>query len=271
MKLSKQQIKAHEQCLSLLEKEVLTYDEKIFVYENWYPAYGNQIGKIASFFTPIGLANDFQLTVGGDSVVDLCAGIGVLSFLHYHRMSSWEGKECRVVCVERNADFVSVGEKLFPEATWIQGDVLDETLIKSLGRFSMAISNPPFGNIKSDTSSKWLKYKGDEFEYKVIEIAGYLADNASFIIPQGSCPFKYSGGRGYAFISSNKYEKFNSETGIVFDAAIGIDCAMYKDEWKGASPIVEIVDVSEYPVEEVKIVLPSVAKTTNNPIQTELF
>ncbi|MEZ2446087.1 methyltransferase [Chitinophaga sp. RCC_12] len=266
MKLTKQQIKAHEKCDALLQKDNLTYDEKLSIYENWYPAYGNQIGKIASFFTPISLANDFQLTVGGDSVVDLCAGIGILSFLHYHRMASWEGKECKVVCLERNADFVAVGQKLFPEATWITGDVLDRDIIMSLGKFDLAISNPPFGNIKSNTSCQWLKYKGSEFEYKVIEISGYLASSGSFIIPQGSCPFKYSGGQRYSRISTSKYDKFSKETGIEFDAAVGIDCDIYKGDWKGASPTVEIVDVSEYPIHE--------QYTKSEPprtIQTELF
>lgn len=247
MKLSKQQVKAHEDCLRLLDKATLTYEEKCFVYENWYPAYGNQIGKIASFFTPFGLAQDFQLSFSGKSVIDLCAGIGILSFLYYHKCVAWEGFEPRIVCLERNNDFIAVGEKLFPEATWVSANVLDQQVIKSLGRFSTAISNPPFGNIKSDMDGKWLKYTGGELDLKVVEIAGYLADTASFILPQMSVPFKYSGQSFYQSHDSNKYEKFSSQTEIDISIAVGIDCSVYKDEWKGASPAVEICSVEQYP------------------------
>ena len=48
MKLSKKQIKQHNAALDVLEKDTLTYEEKLFVYENWIPAYNNQIGEIAS-------------------------------------------------------------------------------------------------------------------------------------------------------------------------------------------------------------------------------
>lgn len=247
MKLSKQQVKAHEDCLRLLDKDSLTYDEKCLIYQNWYPAYGNQIGAIASFFTPFELAKDFQLSFSGKSVIDLCAGIGMLSFLHYHKCVAWEGFEPRIVCLERNNDFISVGQKLFPEATWVSANVLDEQVIKGLGRFSTAISNPPFGNIKSDMDGKWLKYTGAEIDLKVVEIAGYLADTASFILPQMSTPFKYSGNCNYEKLSSSKYQKFNSQTGIDIDLSVGIDCSVYKDDWKGASPVVEICSVEKYP------------------------
>ena len=248
MKLSKQQVKQHQKCVDLLSKEDMTYEEKLFVYENWYPAYDNQIGTIASFFTPLGLASDFQLMIGGKSLVDLCAGIGMLSFLYYHKMKSWEQTAVRVICVERNYGFVEVGKKLFPEATWIHGDVLDEELIKSLGRFDMAVSNPPFGNIKSDMPSKWLKYKGNEFDLKVVEIAGYLASSAAFILPQMSLPFKYSGPGGFQERATEKYLKFNRETNIEIGPSVGIDCDFYKGDWKGAAPTVEVAEVMEYPV-----------------------
>ncbi|RPE05528.1 hypothetical protein EGT74_24400 [Chitinophaga lutea] len=271
MKLSKQQIKQHQKCVDLLNQEEMTYDEKLFVYENWYPAYDNQIGTIASFFTPVGLARDFQLMVGGKSVVDLCAGIGMLSFLYYHRMITWEETEVRVVCVERNYGFIEVGKKLFPEAEWIHGDVLDEELIKSLGRFDMAVSNPPFGNIKSDRSSKWLKYKGNDFDLKVVEIAGYLAPMAAFILPQGSLPFTLSDPGGYRNRSTEKYLKFNRETGIVLGPSMGIDCDFYKGDWKGAAPTVEVAEVESYLVDDMTVDPPEIEPVKRETSWAELL
>jgi phospholipid N-methyltransferase len=243
MKLSKPQIKAHEQAEDLLKKDNLLYDEKLFVYENWFPAYGNQIGKIASYFTPLGLANDFGIEVSGYKVIDLCAGIGLLSFLHYHKVKCWESKEVKTVCIEQNAEFVKVGKLLFPEATWIEGDVLDETLIKSLGQFDMAISNPPYGNIKTGSKEKWLKYSGGEFELKVIEVGSYLATFGAYIMPPLSTPFEFSGRNYMNYRESAKYVKFNNQTGIVMDASCGIDTSFHKDDWKGTVITTEIVTI----------------------------
>lgn len=247
MKLSKQQIKQHEAAVVLLGKEQMTYEDKCNVYENWYPAYGNQIGKIASFFTPFGLARDFKLEIyPGNRIVDLCAGIGLLSFYHYHAVKMWDRVELEVVCVEQNPAFVEVGKKLFPEATWICGDVTDRALIESLGVFDVAISNPPFGKISTGSDTKcWLSYTGAEFDLKVVEIGSKLAKYGAYILPQMSCPFKYSGNtrRGFEYSAATKYEKFHEQTGIILNPNCGIDCDFHKEDWKGAAPTVEIVTV----------------------------
>lgn len=267
MKLSKQQIKLHEECESLLNKEVLTFEEKIFVYENWFPAYNNQIGKIASFFTPYGLTKDFQLHICGDRIIDLCAGIGVLSFGYFHHVKDWDNKIIEVVCIEQNPEFVKVGKKLFPEATWICTDAIDEKTYNDLGHFDYAVSNPPYGNIKHSSSAQWLLYKGSEFEYKIIEIASKISKRSAFIIPQQSCPFKYSGEIwGIKEHTSSKLEKFIKETKINLRMNIGVDCNYHKDDWKGASPTVEIACIDKY---EDDINGVSIETEANN--QTSLF
>lgn len=89
-----------------------------------------------------------------------------------------------------------VGKKLLPEATWINGSVFDRQLIESLPYFDMAISNPPFGKIKTgigENKKITLKYKGSEFEFMAIEIASIIASRGVFILPQASTPFIYSG------------------------------------------------------------------------------
>lgn len=246
MKLSKAQIKQHQEAEKLLAKEVLTYEDKIFVLDNWYPAYGNQIGMIASFFTPFNLAHDFMLEMTGSRIIDLCAGIGGLGLAYYENCRLYHNQTVDVVCIERNEKFVEVGKKILPQARWICSDVLCEDIYKELGRFDCAISNPPFGKIKSDTSSKWLKYKGSEFEYKVIEIGEMLSDFGAYIIPQMSAPFRYSGRQCYEESVQDKYVKFTKETGIILNPNKGIDCDAYKDEWKGASPTVEIVTTTKF-------------------------
>lgn len=246
MKLSKPQIRAHESACALLDKERLTYEEKLYVYDNWYPSYSNQIGKIASFFTPIELASTVGLAMDGcNTVVDLCAGIGILSFLRYHQTLTWERREIKVTCIENNPEFVSAGKKLFPEANWILGDVLDEDLIKSLGRFRCAISNPPYGNIKTgNNKSNWFGYSGNEFEFKVISVASKIADYGVFILPQGSAPFVYSGrSRGAELYHSDKYQRWSQQTGMDLQMCIGIDTAEFKDDWKGTSILTEVADI----------------------------
>lgn len=238
MKLSKPAIKAHEQAVQLLAKDSLTYDEKLYVFENWTPMYSNQVNKAGIFFTPVGLACDFCIEVVGDTIIDLCAGIGMLAFTYYH----WCNEKPNFTCIEINPEFVAVGKKLLPEANWICASAVDIDLLKSLGKFDCAISNPPFGKISKEKHPGEL-YHGSEFEYKVISAAKEIAKHGRFIIPQMSCPFAYSGQREMKKQSSEKHNKFISETGIILEPNCGIDTDIYKTSWNGASPSVEIVCV----------------------------
>lgn len=53
-RLSKNQIKLHNEAEEILKKDVLTYDEKIFVLENWNEAATNNNAAAGAFFTPFG-------------------------------------------------------------------------------------------------------------------------------------------------------------------------------------------------------------------------
>lgn len=114
MKLSKNQISKHESALRLLDKDYLTYDEKLQVYKDWIPAYSENIGVIASYFTPHNMARDMCLEISGNKIIDLCSGIGMLAFTYHH----WQNDKTDIVCIERNRSFVEVGKKLLPEAEW---------------------------------------------------------------------------------------------------------------------------------------------------------
>src|SRR5207249_941216 len=140
-----------------------------------------------AFFTPPALARDLSIEVHGRRVIDLCAGIGNLAFAVWHRHDCDRGSLTHLTCVEINPDYVAVGKKIIPEATWIQANVFE--LPKDMGHFDCAISNPPFGATKA--SGKSPRFTGNIFEYRVIDIASDIADYGVFIIPQVSAPFEY--------------------------------------------------------------------------------
>lgn len=88
-----------------------------------------------------------------------------------------------------------------------------------------------------------------------IEIASKIADYGTFILPQQSTPFRYSGswcfmdlretGVGYnpnQQTPPQKVQKFIKETGFDYLFNVGIDTSLYKNEWKGVSPTCEVVN-----------------------------
>lgn len=238
-KLTKPQAKLHMQACELLQKDVLTEDDKWFVLENWQES-ANHVNTVAgAFFTPPGLANDFAIEIGGGCgrrVIDLCAGIGGLSFM-CHQRGRWDGKYPEIVCVELNPDYVAVGKKILPEATWICGSVFE---LPEMGRFDFAISNPPFGSTPRK-SAKGPRYTGDKFEYHVIDVASQLADYGVFIVPQMSAGFRYSGEKHFSEDRNDGYLRFAEQTGLELASGCGIDCDYYRGDWHGVSVKVEVV------------------------------
>jgi hypothetical protein len=232
-KISKEAAKRHKQALDLVHSDKrLTLDDRFFILENFHEGATNMNGLAGAFFTPEGLARDLSIEVcgGGRSIIDLCAGIGGLAF-------ACRDKAKRIVCVEQNPEYAEVGKRVMPEAEWIVGDVFS---LGDIGHFDWAISNPPFGAIKTGSSVK-SAYTGAKFEYRVIELASKLADNGTFIIPQQSAPFRYSGERGYRVAIETECAKFMEQTGIVLGNNCGLDTSSYLNEWKGVSPMCEIV------------------------------
>ncbi|WP_271507338.1 methyltransferase [Bradyrhizobium sp. CCBAU 11357] len=240
-KLTKAEAKAHAEAVELLKKDVLTYDERVFVLDNWHEGASHINGSAGAFFTPCGLAGDFAIDAYGGRTVDLCAGIGALAFHVYWRAHHARGRDepqKEIVCIERNPAYVDVGRKVLPEANWICADVFDLDL-PSLGHFGCAIANPPFGATPRIGSGP--RYTGRSFEFHVIDIASDIADYGAFIIPQASAPFQYSGVQCYRERKSADYLKFTEQTGIHLEAGCGVDCSYYRDGWKGIAPNVEIV------------------------------
>ena len=253
MKLSKAQRHIHEQCEVILQKDILTYQEKEFIIENWNEGANNNNAAAGAFFTPYDLAWDFTLETWDDTkIIDLCAGIGALSFCAFHRH-----KNVQVTCIEMNANYIEVGKKILPEANWIHASIFDLEKIGS--GYDIAISNPPFGKINTGELPD-AKYKGSEFEFKAMEVASRIAKNGVFLVPQGSTPFIYSVNPDHKFnlgfcdlrMKSKAYnpydkpvprkvQKFIDETGLEFDFNLGIDTGVYLDQWKGVKPLCEVV------------------------------
>lgn len=267
-KLSKEAAKRHKQALDLVYSDKsLSLEDRYFILENFHESATNMNGLAGAFFTPEGLANDISIEVPEcESLIDLCAGIGRLAFACRERAK-------RIVCVELNPEYAEVGKRVLPEAEWIVSDVFS---ISDMGRFSMAISNPPFGAVKTGQAFD-DRYTGASFEYKLIEVASKIADHGAFIIPQMSAPFRYSGQRSYRVEITRECEKFMTQTGIVLDHNCGLDTSAYKNEWHGVSPICEIVlcdftqDQAEIPgapaeAERISVFEPAVAAPKPGPV-----
>lgn len=255
-KLTKAQAKAHAEAARILAQDTLTHDERWFVYENWQES-AQHINSIAgAFFTPTGLARDLSVEVSGKRILDLCAGTGVLSYLHL-LSCQWDRSVPDIVCVEKNPSYVAVGRKLLPEARWIEGDVF--SLPADIGHFDFAIGNPPFGSTDRLKQSA-PRYSGNRFEYHVIDIASAHADWGAFIIPQNSAPFEYSGRQNYERTAHDHCQRFTEMTGIELGHSCGIDTSIYRSEWRGVAPAVEIVvcDFAE-------------ARARRAPVQATLF
>ncbi len=235
-KLTKAQRKAHAEAEAILTKDRLTEDERDFVFQNWHEGANHINGAAGAFFTPWGLAADFALDAGSGRIIDLCAGIGILSYFVHHR-SRWGTQVADITCVEQNPRYVEVGRKLLPEARWINADVFDWREL-DLGRFDHAIGNPPFGRVRR--SANGPRYRGPEFEFHIIDIAAELADHGAFIIPQQSATFKYSGSHCFERRASGRGYEFEQKTGLEMDAGAGVDTALFRDDWKDTSIICEI-------------------------------
>lgn len=73
--------------------------------------------SLQGVFTPWGLAADFTIDAvsSGAEVIDLCAGIGILSyFLHHRARYAYDCPD--LTCVELNPRYVEIGRRLLPEA-----------------------------------------------------------------------------------------------------------------------------------------------------------
>jgi hypothetical protein len=253
-KLSKAQFKAHQQAEDILTKPSLTIEDKEFVLENWDPSAKHVNSADGAFFTPLDLATSFACMLGHPgSIIDLCAGIGALSYA----CTPVYGEQPRMVCVEKNPDYVRVGRKIVPHAEWIEGDVFD-VLDMGIGHFEAAIGNPPFGKVAK--GGKTAPGVAADFEFHVIAIGMAVADYGQFILPQMSAGFTYSGRPFYERAREGRAVSFQEKHGFHFDCC-SIDTDFARQLWKGTAPATEVVSIERV---EVPAVAPSPAAANDN-------
>jgi len=238
-KLTKLQAKAHKAACEMLEQATLSEDEKEFVLLNWREDATEVNSSAGAFFTPMNLAFDFTIEVPSGRIIDLCAGVGMLSWALLNRRRR-DAAPLDLTCIEINPAYVEVGRKVLPEARWICASVFDVPGMH-LGRFDCAISNPPFGAVKRSGNAP--RYAGKDFEFHVIDIASGLAEYGAFIVPQMSAGFRYSGSQTHERQDSGRAVEFQALTGLRFEAGCGVDTAIYLKDWRGVSPLCEIVCV----------------------------
>ncbi len=241
-RISKVQTKAHDKACELVDNnQDLTLDDRIFILNNWNPMASHNVGKTATFFTPLALAKELQietLNTTDKRVLDLCAGIGALAFwaLQWH----YSNENLKIVCIEHNPEFVRVGKRVLPEALWLCKDAFDPQTYEGLGQFDEVISNPPYG---LSLGNGWLNKLPSQFQ--AAEIAMKVSDTATFLLAQGDCPFEFSGKQMFSYTTSNSYERFHKKTGIYFHPNCGIDTSFALKDWQGVKPTVEIVNISK--------------------------
>jgi hypothetical protein len=108
------------------------------------------------------------------------------------------------------------------------------------------MSNPPFGNIKTRADTSWLRYKGVKDLMVVELITRFARRGGTVILPQTSVPFRYSGHSYYEQLRETEYpmqlQRFLKVNNIEFNCCSS-DISVYKDQWKGAVPTVEMAQV----------------------------
>lgn len=250
MKLSKKDVKEQKQIYELIQsKDQFTYEELEMIYERFNEGYLQDVTSHSAYFTPLDLAYDFALFAGRHGiVVDMCAGIGVLSFAALTR-DTYEGKIKKIVAIERNEAYYNLGKKLLPNVDWINGDIFDKAVWDGIkekyGKIDCIISNPPFGKIsKSDADRSWLKYTGSDIDIASIEVALNNAEYVDMILPPSSCTFRFSGRPYYDEYENKKINKLKKDTGLDFYMSChSVDCSIYNDGWKNTKITVESLSI----------------------------
>ena len=241
-KLTKAQIKAHAAAQDLLDSgKILDFEDTMDVIEGWHEGATHSNAAMSAFFTPYDLAMSMAIQVPTVRILDLCSGIGTLSvaIANHHAKNG----HCEFTLVESNPDYCAVARRLLPDARVICGSIFDEDVLRQIGTgYDCVISNPPFGNMTKGMG-KGPRYRHNDAEYAVIDVASDLADEGVFILPQRSVPFRQSCDQNVLHEESNvsdKYRRFLTQTGIELGPNFGIDCRFTEDQWRGTKIRVEI-------------------------------
>lgn len=284
-KISKPVLKLHNKAVELLKKESLDHNEREFIFMNYHEGAGKMNNLISAHFTPYELARHLNMCITQTHFVDLCAGIGMLSYsiLRNYEMGSMNNQKPFGICVENCTEYFEVGKKLLPEFHWINGDIFDPKVIEEIkalmkGKNFSIVSNPPYGKQVKTETKEILKYSGATFEYKAIELGAILgAYDGAFLLPQNSCPFRLSG-RESKQVHSEAYKtpdylKFHKNTGLEIQPNMGI-CTQSvisdSNGWKDVSVMTEIAEIN-YDESNYKPIHQTQREKATAQAQTTLF
>ena len=259
MKLTKAQLKSQKELQDLINsKDKFTEEETERIYNDFNEGFLGDVSHNSAYFTPLELALDFQLmcVAKHGTILDLCAGFGVLSYAAMQR-DYYEGNIKKIICLERDQRYIDIGKKLVQtnkntEVVWIKGDMFDqnlwENIIKEHGEINSIYSNPPFGSVsQTDYNRDWLKYKGKDIDMASIEIAIKYSKQQAFILPQGSCTFRASGRPYPDHVENRKVTKLKKEIGMEFNMSWGsIDSKSgYYGQFKNTHVCVECLSLDD--------------------------
>lgn len=239
-KLTRVETKAHDEAMALINLDRrLTPAEVDFAHCNYHPAAEHNVTKNAAFFTPAGPAYVVAMnTYVDDRVVDLGAGIGALAWAVWQRS---EGK-ADLTCIEWNPEYCRVGEKLLPEARWINRDMFDQSLWEELGSFDYGISNPPFGRVAGDkTTRSWLKMTNPTHFCVAELILRHCRMGGTLIFPSNDLPYRE--GTFHEFKETREYtrplQRFLKAYPDAILGSLSWRLDEYKGDWRGVAPNVQ--------------------------------
>lgn len=241
-KLTKAETTAHEAASALLAKNgELTHDEAIDVVCGWHEGASHLNTRASAHFTPWDYARHVALESTDGRVLDLCAGIGILSLAIQNQYIYSGGVD--LTLVEINPDYCAVAQRVLPDARVICGSLFDPAVRAELAgeKFDTVVSNPPFGNFaRGEAAHNAPNYTGGELHYAVIDIASELGNHGVFVLPQMAVPFQYSGQASYKHTGGDdRYRRFKEQTCIELQANCGIDTAALPP-FRGVKIVTEI-------------------------------
>lgn len=244
MKLTKQQARTHAAAMALIDSgQRLTLEQIEQCYTDYHEgATANQTWA-GAYFTPVDMANDMKIEMPRrGSFVDLCAGTGRLAYFAGGQ-AMWRDNRHeydRIVCVERNPEYVRIGRRLFPDAEWICGDALDPAIWRQIGNVDFAIGNPPFGTSAS-SDFKAPRYTGPHFELKALDVMAMLAPEGWAIVPSMTAPFDSRHWQRDRAVDTSRADQWTAATGLTLERFASIDPDYYRNDWHGVAPMVDLV------------------------------
>lgn len=255
MRYTKPQLRQMDRCRQLLKQDILSEEDKEFILNHYLPEPG--ASRSGAFFTSLELAWDFAFEAApgrreNSVVIDLCAGIGVLSYTMAIRVP-----EAMIICVEANPAYVAIGRKIVPEAIWIHGDVMDPGTHRKIRaalngrRADVAYANPPFGSGVRSIDTSGLPQGAPKLpEFAVMQTAALFAASGVFLVPPSSAGFEYSGVPCYRELPKSNGAAFAAATRCEMSVGMGIDTTCYQG-FATTNVRVEAVTI-EYPAHMVQ-------------------